>query len=159
MNLNRAGIDLIKSFEGCRLHAYKPVAAEKYYTIGYGHYGADVARDMTITHERAEEMLVADLREYCDGVRRLVQGIALNDNEFSAMVSFAYNCGIGGLSKSTGLKLLRAGDKTGACNSWMNWNKGADGRLLFGLVRRRAAEKALFLTPVPESAPAESAAP
>ena len=53
LKLSDKGLQLIKQFEGCRLKAYKCIITEKYYTIGYGHYGADVKKDMTITMEQA----------------------------------------------------------------------------------------------------------
>ncbi|WP_433921548.1 lysozyme [Paenibacillus taichungensis] len=98
--ISQVGINLIKSFEGCRLKAYKPVPTETYYTIGWGHYGPDVREGMTITQEKADSMLVADLANYEGDVNNpsYVPVIAqLNQNQFDTLVSFTYNCGNGSL--------------------------------------------------------------
>ena len=97
MKTSQNGINLIKQFEGCRLTAYKPVATEKYYTIGYGHYGADVSPNMKITQAQADAYLVADLKRFEDSVN--VTRLILNQNQFDALVSFTYNCGAGNLKK------------------------------------------------------------
>ena len=87
------GIELIKSFEGCRLTAYKAVSTEQYYTIGYGHYGSDVYAGMTITQSQAEDMLKNDLKKYEGYVNTFLNnnGIDVNQNQFDALVSFTYN--------------------------------------------------------------------
>jgi len=72
--------------------------------------------------------------------------LKVNDNEFSALLSFTFNLGIGNLRSSTLLKLLNAGDRAGAADQFPRWNR-AGGRELLGLTRRRAAERALFLQP------------
>ena len=97
MKISDAGINLIKSFEGLRLKAYKPVSTEKYYTIGYGHYGADVKQDMTITQEYADALLRLDL----DRFERAVNSYQRNwtQNQFDALVSFTFNCGVANLKR------------------------------------------------------------
>lgn len=142
MKTSQTGVDLIKSFEGCRLTAYKPVASEKYWTIGYGHYGADVIVGMTISQTRAEELLKGDLERFERAVTKL--GIGLNQNQFDALVSFAYNCGEGNLKK-----LCAGRTKEQIAQAIPLYNKGADKKVLAGLVRRRAAEQALFLKGTP----------
>ena len=98
MKTSTAGINLIKQFEGCRLTAYKPVPTEKYWTIGYGHYGQDVAPNMTITPAQAEIMLGIDLVKYEQAVDHYAI-FPLSQTQFDALVSFAYNCGVGNLQK------------------------------------------------------------
>jgi len=140
---SQAGIDLIKEFEGCVLTAYKCPAGA--WTIGYGHTSG-VYEGQTITQAQAEAYLKTDLVTYENAVNSYVT-VTLNQNQFDALVSFAYNCGTGALKTSTLLTLLNNGDYTGAANQLDLWNKSG-GEVLAGLVRRRAAEKALFLTAV-----------
>jgi GH24 family phage-related lysozyme (muramidase) len=139
--LGQAGLDLIKSFEGCRLTAYKPVPTEKYWTIGWGHYGEDVVKGMTITQARADELLMQDVADSVAAVNNPYYcpiTASLNQNQFDALVSFAFNCGAGNL------KTLCA-NRTAAqiAEKIPAYNK-AGGNVLAGLVRRRAAEQALF---------------
>jgi GH24 family phage-related lysozyme (muramidase) len=137
MKLSKAGINLIKRYEGLRLKAYKPVATEKFYTIGYGHYGADVFKDMVINETRAEELLRADL----DKFERAV--VSLNrkwtQNQFDALTSFAFNCGAANLKK-----LVANRDTLQIADAFLLYNK-AGGKTLNGLTRRRKEERALFL--------------
>lgn len=138
MKTSETGIDLIKKFEGCRLTAYKPVATEKYYTIGYGHYGADVAPNMKITQEQADAFLVSDLKRFEESVN--ATKMILNQNQFDALVSFTYNCGAGNLKKLVANRTLAQ-----IADALLSYNKGG-GKVLTGLVRRRQAERALFLS-------------
>lgn len=145
---SQTGVDLIKRFEGCKLKAYKPVAAEKYWTIGYGHYGPDVREGMTITLAQAEAMLKADLPKYEAYVNNpsyVPVTAQLSQNQFDVLVSFTYNCGAGNLKKlCAGRTLAQIAQKL------PEYNKGS-GMVLKGLVTRRAAEQALFNKP--DSAP------
>jgi lysozyme len=144
--INELGLDLLKTFEGLRLEAYNDAVGRP--TIGYGHTQG-VKEGQTITPDQADNLLAKDLAGFEAGVARLVT-VPLNDNEFSALVSFAYNVGLGTLARSTALKRLNAGDRLGAADALEWFNKGrTNGRLyiLPGLSRRRAAEKALFLRP------------
>ena len=139
--LGQAGLDLIKSFEGCRLTAYKPVPTEKYWTIGWGHYGEDVVKGMTITQAKADELLMQDVADSVAAVNNPYYcpiTASLNQNQFDALVSFTFNCGAGNL------KTLCA-NRTAAqiAEKIPAYNK-AGGNVLAGLVRRRAAEQALF---------------
>lgn len=138
--ISQAGIKLIKSFEGCRLKAYKPVPTEQYWTIGWGHYGPDVKEGMTITRSDADDMFLKDLEEYEAAVNRLT--VELNQNQYDALVSFAYNCGVGGL-----MKLCLGRTLAQIAQSMPLYNKGG-GNVLAGLVRRRMAELVLFNTAV-----------
>ena len=143
MKTSQRGIDLIKSFEGCKLVAYKPVPTEQYWTIGYGHYGADVKPGEKISQAQAEMYLRADLEKFERAVDAL--RLPLNQNQQDALVSFAYNCGVGNLRKlCEGRTLSQIADKM------LAYNKGG-GKVLAGLTRRRNAERALFLSGVPEN--------
>lgn len=136
MKTGEAGINLIKSFEGLRLKAYKPVATEKYYTIGYGHYGADVKPDMVITADYAEALLRLDL----DKSERAVNSYERNwnQNQFDALVSFTFNCGVANLKR-----LVTNRTNAQIAEKIVLYNK-AGGKVLKGLVRRRKAEQELF---------------
>lgn len=136
MNISQNGLDIIKRYEGLRLKAYKALRTEKYWTIGYGHYGADVTAGMTITQEQAEAYLKADCASAEKAVNAL--GLAFNQNQFDALVSFTYNCGAGNLKTlCKNRTITEIGEKI------VLYNK-ADGKVLSGLVRRRAEEQTLY---------------
>lgn len=139
MHTSQKGLDLIKSFEGLRLSAYKCPADA--WTIGYG-TTAGVKEGQTITKELAENLLREDVGRFEQQVLRLVKA-PLSQGQFDALVSFTYNLGAGNLSSSTLLRLLNAGLYDDAALQFQRWNK-AGGKVLAGLVRRRAAERALF---------------
>lgn len=162
MEINREGLELIKRFEGLRLEAYQDVAG--IWTIGYGHIRT-AKPGMVITEQEAERLLKEDLRDAERAVSDLVK-VKINENEFSALVSLVFNIGRGAFSRSTTLRKLNAGDHKGAADAIELWNKATvSGKktVVQGLVRRRAAEKALFLKPVPgetgEGRPAPAPAP
>ena len=141
MNISQKGINLIKNFEGCRLTAYKCPA--NILTIGYGHTGSDVHTGQKITQEEAEKLLRQDLIIHCNNVSKLVK-VPLNQNQFDALVSFEYNVGYGNFKSSTLLKLLNQGKYKEASEQFGRW-KFAGGKVLAGFVKRREAEKQLFL--------------
>lgn len=143
MQINQKGLDLVKSFEGCKLESYYCPA--KVLTIGYGHTGSDVKAGMNITLARAEELLKQDLSNFEIGVNKLVTS-KLNSNQFSALVSFAYNCGLGNLKSSTLLKKINTNpfDLT-IKQEFQKWNK-AGGQALAGLIRRRKVESDLYFS-------------
>lgn len=141
MEISENGINLIKNFEGCKLNAYKCPAG--ILTIGYGHTGADVSAGAKITQDEAERLLKQDLIIHCNNVSRLVK-VPITQNQFDALVSFEYNLGYGNLASSTLLKLLNAKKYSDAANQFERWVY-AGGKKLAGLIKRRAAEKALFL--------------
>ena len=145
MNISKVGLDLIKSFEGCQLKAYKCPAGV--WTIGWGTTepinGIKPHEGMVITQQQADDLLIKNLKAYENAVNKYVT-YSINQNQFDALVSFAYNCGNGALKTSTLLKKLNAGDVRGAANEFLRWNK-ANGKVLNGLTRRREAEKKLFL--------------
>ncbi|WP_277375841.1 glycoside hydrolase family protein [Paenibacillus polymyxa] len=145
--ISKAGIDLIKSFEGCRLTAYKPVPTEMYWTIGWGHYGPDVKQGMTVAQAKADAMLVEDLAKYEAYVNNPlyvpVTG-KLTQNQFDALTSFCYNCGAGNLKAlCKGRTVAQIGANIG------KYNKAGD-KVLAGLTRRRSAEMSLYNKPAKE---------
>jgi lysozyme len=143
MKTSPRGIALIKYAEGLRLKAYPdPGTGGLPWTIGYGSTSG-VTRDMVITEAQAEQMLAADLVRFERAVERLVH-VQLNQGQFDALVSFTYNVGEGNFTKSTLLRKLNAGDHAGAAEQFARW-VNAGGRVLVGLVKRRAAERAMFL--------------
>lgn len=135
------GIELIKSFEGCKLKAYQDSVGV--WTIGYGRT-TNVHKGDVITQQQADDYLLIEYKEFESKVKKLVK-VPLTDNQLGALVCFAYNVGVGALSKSTLLKKLNVGDYKGAAEQFLVWNK-AGGKILNGLVRRRQAEKDLFLS-------------
>lgn len=137
--INRAGLDLIKRWEGCKLTAYKCPAG--IWTVGYGSTGPHVRPGMTITQDQADELLRSDLRRFEDGVAEAAPNA--NDDQFSAMVALAFNIGLAGFQKSTVLRKHLAGDHAAAAQAFALWNK-AGGKVLRGLVNRRADEAALY---------------
>lgn len=138
---SKKGINLIKSFEGCRLKAYRCPAGVL--TVGYGHTGIDVKANTVLTQEQADSLLLEDLIKYEKCVNELENDFDYDftQNEFDALVSFTYNCGRGNLYKLTqnGTRT-----KTEIANAFQLYNK-ANGIVLQGLVNRRKAEKDLFI--------------
>ncbi|MHA7871696.1 MAG: glycoside hydrolase family protein [Hyphococcus sp.] len=142
LRINAAGLQIIKESEGLRLEAY---TLNGQWLIGYGH--ARTARaGMTITEAEAEALLREDVRDAEDGVRQRVTA-PVNENQFSAMVSLAYNLGVGGFSRSTVLDAVNRGDYRQAADNFLNHNR-AGGVPNEHLTHRREQERALFLTPV-----------
>ena len=138
MKTGQAGIDLIKKFESCRLTAYRCPAGVP--TIGYGHT-AGVRMGQKITQAQAEEYLRQDLAKYEKHVAKYEAKYKWNQNEFDAMVSFAYN--LGSIDKLTANGTR---SKAVIAEKILLYNK-AKGRVLAGLTRRRKAERELFLKP------------
>ena len=151
MNLSTNGLDLIKSFEGLKLTAYKAVSTEKYYTIGYGHYGSDVTEGMSITKAKAEALLISDCSKFVQAVNKIVTAhyTSMNQNQFDALVSFTYNCGTANLTKLTAKNTRTYAEISSAM---LNYNKSG-GKVLAGLTKRRTAEQKLFNTPVAVAKP------
>ena len=142
MKINPAGLSIIKSFESLRLHSYQDTGSV--WTIGYGHT-RNVGPGMEISPEQAEGLLWSDVEGAEWTVEELTR-VPLNENEFSALVSFVFNIGFGQFQHSTMLQMLKEGDYTGAAEQFGRWNKD-NGKILIGLIRRRKAERELFLTP------------
>lgn len=140
--MSRAGLNLIKRFEGCKLKAYLCPAGVL--TIGWG-FTRGVRRGDVITQAEADRRLVEEYDAFEREVRGLVR-VPLTDNQWGALVSFTFNVGVANFKSSTLLKLLNQGKWMEAAEQFPRWNK-AGGRVLAGLTTRRAAERQLFLTP------------
>lgn len=150
MKTNKAGLDLIKHFEGLRLSAYPdPATGGDPWTIGYGHTSMagepKVVKGMKITAQEAENILARDLVKYENAVSKVLTR-APNANQFAAMTSLCYNIGPTNFAKSSVVKKFNNHDTTGAADAFLLWNKAA-GKVLPGLTRRREEERNLFLTP------------
>jgi lysozyme len=144
MKTSKAGIAHIREFEGERLKAYR--CSANVLTIGVGHTSAagapEVCEGMTITAEESAEILARDLEKFERGVEKLVT-IEVTQNQFDVLVSFAFNCGLGALQKSTLLKRVNEGKFDAVPAELMKWTK-AGGKEVAGLVRRRRAEAKLW---------------
>lgn len=132
-------VEIIKKWEGLYLEAYYCPA--NVLTIGYGHTKT-VTPGMRITEAGAEELLRQDMEWVEDAVNKAVK-VPLTQDQYDALCSFTFNVGAGALRKSTLLRKLNAGDYEGAANEFPRWNRGG-GRVLQGLVNRRADEQKLF---------------
>lgn len=141
MNISENGINLIKEFEGYKLKPYK-LAGEKYYTVGYGHYGQDVNPNKKYTKKEVEALLISDLQRFETGVLRYDKIYHWSQNEFDALVSFAYNVG-----SIDGLTSKGSRSREQIAYFMRKYIKGSDGKTLEGLVLRREKERELFLTP------------
>ena len=147
MKVNKLGIDMMHHFEGCKLQAYQ--CSAKVWTIGWGNtYYQDkrpVKQGDKVTQEQANELFEMIMNEFAIEVRKALTK-EVSENQFSALVCFAYNVGIGNLKKSTLLRKVNVNpnDETIALE-FAKWNK-AGGKVLNGLVRRRKAEADLYFT-------------
>lgn len=146
MKISQVGIDLIKRFESVRLKAYKVQSNDQYYTIGFGHYGKDVKANSKITTAEAESLLRQDLKRFEDNVNKYNHIYNFNQNEFDALVSFAYN--IGNIDSLTGRGTR---DRKTISMKMVQYTK-SNGVVLAGLVVRRQAEQRLFNTPTSSTA-------
>jgi lysozyme len=143
--INVRGLALVRHFESLFLSAYWD-ATGKCWTIGYGHTGLQhkdgtVYEGRKITRSEAERLLAYDMHQFESRVAALTRTLSLNDDQFSALVSFDFNTG--GLSGATLLRLLNAKDFDGAALQFRRWNRSG-GRVLNGLTRRRFSEERLF---------------
>lgn len=151
MKTGAKGQALIKSFEDCRLRAYPdPKTGGAPWTIGWGHTGPEVKPGLVWTQAQADAAFLSDLAAFERDVTSLVK-VPLTQNQFDALVSFAYNVGSDidaddiaeGLGDSTLLRKLNAGDYAGAADEFLKWRKPIN---LPGILRRRKAERVLFLS-------------
>ena len=141
MHISERGLALLKTFEGFCATEYICPAGKP--TIGYGHViGADEDFSDGISESQAELMLIADVSVAERAVNRLAQ-VTLNQSQFDALVVLTYNIGVGAFENSTLLRLLNAADAQGAAAQFSHWVYGG-GKVLPGLVARRAAEEGLF---------------
>lgn len=141
MKTSKNGIELIKCFESFSPKACKCLPTEKYYTIGYGHYGADVKEGQTITKEEAEKLLQTDLEKFEQKVNKYNNVYNFNQNQFDALVSFCYNVGnIDQLTDKGARSIKEISEKILAYNK-------SGGKVIKGLTNRRKKEQELFNTP------------
>lgn len=144
MIISKRGLDLIKQYEGCILKAYPdPATGGDPWTIGFGHTGPEVKKGLVWTQAQANSALADDVCEFGNGVLKLVGNAPTTQGQFDALVSFAYNVGLGKLKTSTLLRLHKSGDHAGAKAQFARWNKAA-GKVMAGLTKRRAAEAGLY---------------
>ena len=160
MTINKAGLDLIKEFEGFRASAYQDSVGV--WTVGFGTtsaagVGITVKPGMRISEAQAETYLSAAINKFAAQIDPLIRQ-PITENERAAFLSLAYNIGPGAFAKSSALRKFNEGDKRGSADAILLWNK-AGGRVMAGLERRREAERALFLTHVsPHISPAKQSA-
>ncbi len=144
MRTSQAGIDLLKSFEGCRLVAYQDGGGV--WTVGFGDTGPDVVEGTVWTQQEADDRLAERLEGFEDCVNAAVE-VDLTQNQFDACVDLAYNIGCSAFRNSTLVRLLNGGNTDAAAGQFIRWSHD-NGVLVPGLERRRLAEKALFLETV-----------
>lgn len=146
MKISNKGISLIEEFEGKRLRAYDDGIGV--FTIGIGTIrypnGKKVQKGDVITEQQAQEFLLHDLKNFEKVINDVVK-VPLTQNQYDAIVSLTYNIGSAAFSKSTLLRKLNARDYKGASEQFLVWNK-AGGKVMRGLMRRREAERNLFLS-------------
>lgn len=155
MTISKDGLDLIRHFESClkpngrgAFESYAdPAHGWKVPTIGWGTVeypdGVKVKRGDVISQERADELLHWEVSQKATKASELVK-VKLEEHQLAALTAFAYNVGTGALEKSTLLKKLNRSDFDGAADEFLRWNR-ADGKVMRGLMRRRTAERLMFL--------------
>lgn len=139
MKLSNEGLEFIKKWEGLYLKAYKALSTEKYYTIGYGHYGSDVKSNQEITKEEAEKLLIKDLEACETHVNSYMSAYNFTQNEYDALVSFTFN--VGSLNQLTNNKQR---SKATIADKMLLYNKSG-GKYIQGLQNRRNAEHDMFV--------------
>lgn len=145
MKLSQKGKDLIKSFEGLELRVYPdPGTGGAPYTAGYGHTGPDVKPGMNVTQAMADKWFDEDVSKFEAGVSNALT-VETTQNQFDAMVSLAYNIGLGNFTKSTLLRKHNAKCWQCAAAQFGVW-RNAGGKVMNGLIRRRAAERELYMS-------------
>lgn len=139
MNIGNKGLELIKSFEGCRLSSYK--CPSNKWTIGWGRTSG-VYEGMVITQEQADQFLFEDVQRFVNAVNQYQVRFNFNQNQFDALVSFTYNCGEGSLAAV----MSCCNTKKEIAEECKLYNKSSAGQILAGLVRRREEEYKLFMS-------------
>lgn len=136
-------VPLIQKFEGCRLEAYPdPGTSGDPWTIGWGSTGPGIKKGVKWTQEQADSHFKAHVQEFAEKVDKLVK-VDLQPHQMAALISLAYNIGVGALGTSTLLRMVNALNFDGAAQQFGRWNR-AGGKVMAGLTRRRNAEAALF---------------
>lgn len=149
MKLSPAGETFIKQWETCKLSAY--LDQKRVWTIGWGHTGPDVKMGTFWTQQKADATFYLDVAFREEAVNELVT-VELSQNQYDALVSFVYNCGVQAFSDSTLLEMLNIGDYANASRQFSHWNH-VNGGINAGLTNRRAAEEHLFSTDIKFEAP------
>ena len=143
MKVSPNGIAVLHHFESCALKAYPdPATGGDPWTIGWGHTGPGISKGLRWDQRTADLVFSQDLQRFEKGVLALVAA-GINQGQFDALVSFAYNVGLGNLRTSSLLRMFNAGELDLAAAQFSRWNQAA-GKVMKGLIRRRAAEAALF---------------
>ncbi len=147
MEISQVGRELIERNEGLRLKAYPdPATGGDPWTIGYGDTGPDVVSGLVITKEEADERLTKRLnQEFGKIVNQMIGDSPTTQGQFDAMVSLAYNIGVGNFEKSSVIRDHVNGNYRAAADDFLKWNRAA-GRVLDGLTRRREEERNLYLS-------------
>jgi lysozyme len=145
MITSEEGQRFMHHYEGLRLEAYPdPATGGAPWTIGYGDTGPDVVLGLVITKQNADERFARRLaKEFEPGVNKVLT-VIVDQSQFDAMISLAYNIGLANFKSSTLLKLVNQKKKVEAAEQFLRWDKG-DGKRMLGLARRRASEMSLFL--------------
>jgi len=148
MTLTPAGLQLLKSLEGCSHEAYPDPPGGSSWSIGYGHNSPDVGPGQRISQQQADTWLLQDVAKAAAAVDQLLTGVALSPQQRDALISFCFNVGAGALASSTLRRRLRAGEPVALVlqGELPRWCHGPHGPL-DGLRRRRAAELAHALRP------------
>lgn len=142
LSTSDAAVNFIKSQEGLSLKACKAIPSETYWTIGYGHYGAEVKANQTITEPEAEALLRKDLKVFESAINNCIK-VKLTQSQFDACVSLAYNIGTGAFAESDIVKFINSNKFGHACVDFPSWRR-AGGQILEGLKNRRQKEMELF---------------
>lgn len=145
MKTSSNGVQVMHSFEGCRLEAYPdPATGGDPWTVGFGDTGPDVKPGLCISQDEADARFARRLsREFEPGVSAALTRTPLQ-GQFDGMVCLAYNIGVGAFKSSTLVSKFNDGEFTEAANQFLRWDRAA-GKSMKGLRRRRAAERALFM--------------
>lgn len=145
LRASKAGLDLIHSFEQCKLTAYPDPGSSdgNPWTIGWGSTGPDIKRGTVWTQQQADERFKADIAGREDKLNATLVGVPTTQAQFDAMLSLGYNIGMGALVGSTVMRRHKAKDYKGAATAFGMWNKN-DGKVMRGLVRRRTAEADMY---------------
>lgn len=144
MIASRSATDIVRRFEGCVLFAYPdPGSGGDPWTIGYGATGPGIHKGVSWTQEQAEARLASGIAETAEKVSAIIKDAPTTQGQFDALVSLAFNIGARALAASTLIRMHIGGDFEGAAAQFARWNK-ASGKVLRGLVSRRAAEAALY---------------
>lgn len=144
MRTSANGVAVAHYWESCKLVAYPDPGSKdgRPWTIGWGHTGPEVVKGLVWTQAKADQVFLEDLRIREDRINKILR-VPVTQGQFDALVLFSYNVGLPALEASTLLRLLNAGDYGGARAQFARWNKN-DGKVMRGLIRRRASEVGLW---------------